>query len=106
MACEICGRASCMRSFHSIEDQERFDARKEMSSDVDELRSEIQDLKEDMTSVRNDAIEDVAKTFDDDADKMEEAWKEFVASGSDGPATSYHTLFRGIAKDIRAMKES
>ena len=106
MACEICGRASCMRSFHSIGEQDLFDERQTMSSDVDELRCEIQDLKEEMTSVRNEVIEDVAKTFDEDADKMEEAWKEFVASGSDGPATSYHTVFRGIAKDVREMKEA
>lgn len=25
MACEICGRSSCTRSFHSIEEQETFD---------------------------------------------------------------------------------
>jgi len=25
MACEICGRTSCTRSFHSLEEQERFD---------------------------------------------------------------------------------
>ena len=26
MSCEICQRSSCTRSFHSIEEQERFDA--------------------------------------------------------------------------------
>ena len=25
MACEICGRTSCTRSFHSLEEQEAFD---------------------------------------------------------------------------------
>ena len=25
MACEICGRSSCTRSFHSLQDQEDFD---------------------------------------------------------------------------------
>lgn len=38
MSCEICGRSSCTRSFHSIEAQEDFDARKEMSDDVETLR--------------------------------------------------------------------
>jgi len=55
---------------------------------------------------RDETIEEIAKTFDEDADKMEEAWKEFVASGSDGPATSYHTVYRGIAENIRKRKES
>ena len=46
MACEICGRSSCTRCFHSIEDQERFDARKEMSDDVETLREELQSSQE------------------------------------------------------------
>lgn len=27
MACEICGRTSCTRSFHSLEEQEEFDTK-------------------------------------------------------------------------------
>jgi hypothetical protein len=27
MACEICGRGSCTRSFHSLEEQEEFDTK-------------------------------------------------------------------------------
>jgi len=57
------------------------------------------------THIRNDAIEECATTFDNDADKMEDVWKKFLASGSGGPATSYHTVFRGIANDLRKLKE-
>ena len=42
MTCEICKRSSCTRSFHSIEEQERYDARQEMSGDIDELREDLQ----------------------------------------------------------------
>ena len=59
MACKICGRSSCTSSFHSIEEQEAFAARQEMSSDVDELRCVIQDLNEECASLRNDTIEEV-----------------------------------------------
>ena len=27
MGCEICGRSSCMKSFHSLEEQEEFDSK-------------------------------------------------------------------------------
>lgn len=46
MGCEICGRNSCIRSFHSLEVQERFDARQKMSDDVEVLRQEIQELQD------------------------------------------------------------
>lgn len=46
MACPICKRYSCTISFHSIEEQERYDERKNMSDDVDVLRVQIQELKE------------------------------------------------------------
>lgn len=45
MSCEICGRGACVRSFHSIEAQERFEAKQAMSDDVDDLREEIIDMK-------------------------------------------------------------
>jgi predicted nuclease with TOPRIM domain len=45
MYCEICGRSSCTRSLHSIEAQEEFDEREEMSENVYDLRCEIQELR-------------------------------------------------------------
>lgn len=48
MSCEICGRSSCTRSFHSIEAQERHDEKQEMSDDVDELRELVLTLKEEV----------------------------------------------------------
>lgn len=50
--CEICRRTSCTRSFHSLDEQERFDERQEMTDDVDELRREVQDLKEELKTAR------------------------------------------------------
>lgn len=55
MACEICGRGACTRCFHSLDEQERFDKKQEMSSDVDELREEIISLKEEIERMKNDA---------------------------------------------------
>ena len=48
MACEICKRGSCTRSFHSLEEQERFDSKQQMSDDIDELRDEIIEQKEEI----------------------------------------------------------
>lgn len=53
MSCEICGRNSCIESFHSFEEQELFEARKEMSSDVDELRRTIQDQARQIKDLEN-----------------------------------------------------
>jgi len=33
MACEICGRSACTRSFHSLEEQEEFDTKTGRYSD-------------------------------------------------------------------------
>ena len=62
MGCKICGRSSCTSSFHSIEDQVAFDERQTMSSDVNELRFEIQCLRETMADIIVDTIEECAKT--------------------------------------------
>ena len=58
MACEICGRSSCTRSFHSIEEQNDFDDRQLMSSDVDELRCEIQSLEEEKDNIYRESVEE------------------------------------------------
>ncbi|RVQ10780.1 hypothetical protein [Sinorhizobium meliloti] len=42
-----------------------------------------------------------ARVLDDDADRQEAAWNEFLASGKEGSATSYHTIPRGYAAAIR-----
>ena len=39
MACEICGRNSCTRSFHSVEEQEAFDNIKDKI--VDNIKSKL-----------------------------------------------------------------
>ncbi len=46
MSCPICHRGACMKSFHSLEAQERFDLKQTMSDDVDDLREEILSLQE------------------------------------------------------------
>ena len=71
MACQICGRNSCTRSFHSLEDQERFDEKQTMSSDVDDLRDEILNLKEEISNLKNsiqkstNTSESLSNVFDD-----------------------------------------
>ena len=51
-----------MRSFHSIGEQDLFDERQTMSSDVEELRWEIQCLKATMLDIIGETIEECAKT--------------------------------------------
>lgn len=43
MSCKICHRSSCTESFHSFEEQDKYDARQKMSDDVETLRQELQD---------------------------------------------------------------
>lgn len=52
MSCEICGRGSCTRSFHSIEAQEEFDERQSMSDDVGTLREELQSARAELAALR------------------------------------------------------
>lgn len=46
MACEICGRNSCCKSFHSIEEQDAFDdiAEKALSNIQKELKNKLSRL--------------------------------------------------------------
>ena len=48
-------------------------------------------------------IEECAAYLDAEADRMENAWLEFINSGKAGPATSFHTIPRGYAKAIREL---
>ena len=59
----------------------------------------------DEARIRREAFEECAVMFDRDADEMEAVWNEFLASGSDGPGTSYHGIWRNIAAKIRALSE-
>lgn len=60
MSCSICRRGSCTRSFHSIEEQERFDAREEMSDDVETLREEVQELQDRIAELEDELVEERA----------------------------------------------
>lgn len=48
MSCRICSRSSCTESFHSLEEQERFEKASKIADDpraIAELLSEIESLK-------------------------------------------------------------
>lgn len=45
MTCQICGRGACTRSFHSFEDQDKFDEARERT-DCDEEARELVDTEE------------------------------------------------------------
>ena len=56
MSCVICGRNSCTRSFHSLEEQEEFDK----TYKVEETENRIKDLIErKINGLRCEYIEDV-----------------------------------------------
>ena len=42
-----------------------------------------------------------AKWLDDEADRQELAWSEYLSSGKQGPATSLHGIPRGYAEKLR-----
>ena len=45
MSCEICGRVSCTRSFHALEEQERHDETYGKYEDkIDELKDRVKRL--------------------------------------------------------------
>ena len=69
MTCEICGRGACMKSFHSIDEQQSFD---DVADDIKErlantIRSRVDrldtywgnDLEEDQVYVKLDDVLDV-----------------------------------------------
>lgn len=60
MSCPICRRGACIKSFHSLEEQELFDQREQMPDDVDLLRrmvqegaAEILELKSELKAARS-----------------------------------------------------
>lgn len=61
MSCPICRRQACIQSFHSLEEQERFEKRQNMPDDVDTLREllqaereEVKELKREIKDLRTD----------------------------------------------------
>lgn len=68
MACEICGRASCTRSFHSLEEQEEFDKVNQTDRIKDKMRNylvkEINRLNPIANYVDNEDSDDYVKLSD------------------------------------------
>lgn len=55
MACEICGRSSCTRSFHSLEAQEEFDK----VNKTDEIKEKLRRIiKRQVDRLKGDYIND------------------------------------------------
>lgn len=48
--------------------------------------------------------EDCARHIDVIADGMERCWNEYIASGKGGPATSFHTVYRDLAQQLRNLR--
>ena len=74
-------------------------------ADCEEEAIAAWNTRADEARIRREAFEECAVMFDRDADEMEAVWNEFLASGSDGPGTSYHGIWRNIAAKIRALAE-
>jgi hypothetical protein len=55
MGCEICGRGSCTRSFHSLEEQMEFDRLNKTDEIKERLRSNIESQ---VNRLKGDYIED------------------------------------------------
>jgi len=53
MSCEICGRNSCTRSFHSIREQEEFDKSEEdLKEEFEQLRTENERLRNEVDKIK------------------------------------------------------
>lgn len=78
MACEICHRSSCTRSFHSLEEQELFDERQTMSDDVDDLRRDVQNYRCEIKRIANDYIPDSDKDAPLALQEMRDALKSLL----------------------------
>lgn len=59
MSCAICGRSSCTRSFHALEEQEQYDrisrlSDRQMISMIIDLESEVASLKQEIENIQKD----------------------------------------------------
>lgn len=71
MGCEICGRSSCTKSFHSLEAQERHDQAVELSStgsfdlavEILDLRDMVNKLEESLNKAVSDGEDGICKAF-------------------------------------------
>ena len=61
MSCPICHRSSCAIIFHPMDEIQRYEARKEMSDDVDTLRRKLQDALEEIEELRRAPAPDAAE---------------------------------------------
>ena len=52
----------------------------------------------------NDTIEECANLLDNIANRQEKDWLNYLDSGGKGPATTFHTIPRKYAEDIRKLK--
>ncbi len=48
-------------------------------------------------------IEACAKELDEEADRLEKLWLEFIKSGKSGPTTDYSSIFKKAAEMIREL---
>jgi predicted nucleic acid-binding Zn-ribbon protein len=80
MACRICGRSSCIESFHSIDEQERFDARERIADELAELRERAETAERE----RNEARERVAE-LEAALDAIRQYGSDTLSGRADGP---------------------
>ena len=48
-------------------------------------------------------LEEAAIVFQTEADRQRKEWEDFLAEKRDGPATSFHRIYEGIADQLRRM---
>ena len=58
MTCAICGRSSCTRSFHSLEEQDLHDElsamdERQLWGEIADLRNQVAELKEQVSSLES-----------------------------------------------------
>jgi len=87
---------------HMIVDQVESDNMRHLKEECEDAW----DVRQEETRIRNETLEELATMFDSEADGLEAVWKEYLASGNNGNATSYHTIPLNYAKKIRALKDT
>ena len=76
MTCRICARGSCTQSFHSLEEQEKYEVALDAYNDADDIKEENRKCQKEL----EDQIELLETEIEDAYDKAREKRQEIEDS--------------------------
>ena len=72
MTCRICLRNSCTESFHSLEEQEKYEVALDAYSDADDLKEEHRKRQKELESEIEALEDEIEVAYDDAREKRQE----------------------------------